>query len=729
MIGVSLLETRINQSLCFSSALMMMSSAAEQEYFTQSTNLTWDEARKHCQMCFTDLVTLTPENIQTIAKGLTSEHWVGLRKNLNSSSNSSMFWSHWANGDPLTFQNWYPGWPVLKSSSTKRGSCSCSCPATTSSATFTELATPNATSFSGLVGITTEDVTDVTTFNNFSTEDMTSGLTDTPVPTTAVPTTSMLPSVEPACVLSLDNTGERYIEDSCVVMLSWGAWMEKTCSDPLPFICYEDRFVSKVHVTNVTTRSASLSWQPGPGNISDYRLEVKGHEDLTYNLTNLTYDLVNLMAGTSYSVQVVPVKCDRDLDSQEVVFYTLPNKVENLTISNVTETSVSLSWSNPDGNEVFYLIEVQGRNITSDTEDVEVDGLTPGNPYTFTVLSVVKSNATWSEDSNITAYTKPGKVSDLKVSKSTSDCLLLNWMPPEGSTTGFRVTAVNDSRGVLFNGEVNQTEVNVTQLPMGTKITVSVTALANGTLEGESVTIVSYTAPGPISNLTLITTQDSLNATWSSNGNPEPDGNSSFFTATLQLDGKTVGENKAGVELKTHFGGLKTAANYTVIVYMVNGHLKGPPVQSSKFTLPSLPTHVTVSSFDKDKIALQWRAPANTAAVNYSIRISSSFWGHSWSVTTSETNHTFHNLMSGTNYTFELRTEVDGMSSAPANLSHFTVAEKREISLSMLCSSAESLRCDNDTTRESVIEELRGHFQTLLGDGIFWKLKEQETDN
>lgn len=87
------------------------------------------------------------------------------------------------------------------------------------------------------------------------------------------------------------------------------------------FIFFPERFLSKASVTNVTTSSAGLTWRPGP-NVSDYRLEVRGDKNLTENLTDLAYDLVNLTAGTKYSVQVVPVKCDRDLHSQKVMFYT-----------------------------------------------------------------------------------------------------------------------------------------------------------------------------------------------------------------------------------------------------------------------------------------------------------------------------------------------------------------------------------------------------------------------
>nr|XP_046235969.1 fibronectin [Scatophagus argus] len=705
-------------------ALMAMSITAEQEYFPRSRNVTWDEAREHCQACYEDLVTLTPGNIQTITQKLTSDYWVGLRKNFYSTGDPSMSWTYWANGDPLTFQNWYPGWPMLNPSLPNRDySCRCSCTSTSptarSSNTFTEFTTPNVSENAF------QNWTHMSSFSNVTDQAMTGatgiGESSTPSTTAALFTDRLC---EASCVPDVPDTIENYIEDSCVVMLSFGAWIEKNCLELLPFICYEERFFGQVNVTNVTSSSANVTWLEGPGNISHYRLEVKSYQEPIINLTDLTYSLVNLTAGTHYSIQVFPVKCERDLNPQEVAFYTIPNKVENLTVTECTDVSISLAWNRSAGNVDFYLIKVQGEEKIRNTEDIKVGNLTSGSRYKFTVLSGVGNNSIYSEESSIEGHTKPGKASNLTVSNNTNDSLLLTWQPPPGLTTGYVVTAVNDSDQTLFTETLNHTEVKVTGLPMGTRITLSVAALANDTLKGDKVTVVSFTAPGPVSNLTLVTTHDSLNATWTS-----PVHNYSRFNVTLELDGTNVTTDSIQ-EPRKHFDHLKAGANYTVIVYSVNGRFEGPPVKSSKFTRPLPPTDLSIPFFDKQQITLQWKAPANTAAVTYSVKISSSFWGHSWSLTVNDkTNHTFSDLKSGTKYDFEIQTVAGGNSSIAVLTSHFTVAEEREVSLSMLCSSAEFLLCDKNTTRESVFNQLQAHFNSLLGDNIFWKLEAQEAEN
>lgn len=76
-------------------------------------------------------------------------------------------------------------------------------------------------------------------------------------------------------------------------------------------------------MTDVTSRSAVLEWLHGPGNISHYRLEVQVGNDLNKTMINANFTyLDDLIAGTSYSVKVFPVKCERDLNPQEAVFST-----------------------------------------------------------------------------------------------------------------------------------------------------------------------------------------------------------------------------------------------------------------------------------------------------------------------------------------------------------------------------------------------------------------------
>ena len=92
------------------------------------------------------------------------------------------------------------------------------------------------------------------------------------------------------------------------------------------FLPLAEGFTSVATLTNLTSKKATVSWQAGPGDISHYRLEVRSLRgdwaDRTWILTNLTYDVDQLIEGSGYSVQVFPVKCGRDLPSNKVIFHT-----------------------------------------------------------------------------------------------------------------------------------------------------------------------------------------------------------------------------------------------------------------------------------------------------------------------------------------------------------------------------------------------------------------------
>ncbi|KAK5602762.1 hypothetical protein CRENBAI_026667 [Crenichthys baileyi] len=143
------------------------------------------------EVCYKEMVTLTPENTHIVTRMINSDHWIGLRKYINyndtieldNSTNTSPNisdtpWTLWANGDPLVFQNWYPGYPVFKSLLPKIDCCSCTClapiqtttnPPTVSSVTSQNNGNPTGPNNTTVINNNMTDFTSLLGFENATT--------------------------------------------------------------------------------------------------------------------------------------------------------------------------------------------------------------------------------------------------------------------------------------------------------------------------------------------------------------------------------------------------------------------------------------------------------------------------------------------------------------------------------------------------------------------------------
>lgn len=86
-------------------------------------------------------------------------------------------------------------------------------------------------------------------------------------------------------------------------------------------------------------------------------------------------------------------------------FFSVPKAVTNLTVSYVEKNSVCLSWEKPEGNVDFYRLTYETTLVKVTTERRKVEGLIPGTPYNFTVVSGVNDASKWSYEAHVSAYT------------------------------------------------------------------------------------------------------------------------------------------------------------------------------------------------------------------------------------------------------------------------------------------------------------------------------------
>ncbi|XP_066556406.1 receptor-type tyrosine-protein phosphatase eta [Amia ocellicauda] len=431
--------------------------------------------------------------------------------------------------------------------------------------------------------------------------------------------------------------------------------------------CYtKPGVIGNLTVTDVTTSSVSLNWTKPQGNSSFFRVEVLETGTIT-NTTETFIIMTGLTSGGKYTFRVTAVASDNSTEGAAVnVFcYTKPGVIGNLTVTDVTTSSVSLNWTKPQGNSSFFRVEVlETGTITNTTETfIIMTGLTSGGKYKFRVTAVASDNSTEGAAVNVFCYTKPGVIGNLTVTDVTTSSVSLNWTKPQGNSSFFRVEVLET--GTITN--TTETFIIMTGLTSGGKYKFRVTAVASdNSTEGAAVNVFCYTKPGVIGNLTVTdVTTSSVSLNWT-----KPQGNSSFFRVEVLETGTITNTTETFIIMT----GLTSGGKYKFRVTAVasDNSTEGAAVNVSCYTRPNPVQNLTSTVINTSSVMLQWQKPVNYSSdYTYSVKVSNSSYTQT-NTTVSET-LTVGNLESGTNYTFTVTTLTeDGTEASSSSVSCYT---------------------------------------------------------
>ncbi|XP_066565349.1 mucin-2-like [Amia ocellicauda] len=324
--------------------------------------------------------------------------------------------------------------------------------------------------------------------------------------------------------------------------------------------------VANLTVSNTTTTSLALTWSAPFGNAGGYRVEAieptgvittlnvsaikisishissessgdgelytENDTDLTVTflqVKSLSINITGLVPGRNYTLQVIAVAADNVTEGAPVTIsaFTNPNSVNNLTVMNISTTSLALTWSAPFGNAGGYRVEAieptgvittlnvsaikisishissessgDGELYTENDTDltvtflqvkslsINITGLVPGRNYTLQVIAVAADNVTEGAPVTISAFTNPNSVNNLTVMNISTTSLALTWSAPSGNAWGYRVEAIGPT---VTNLTVNTLSAEITGLVPGSNYTLRVIAVAaDNVTEGAPVTV------------------------------------------------------------------------------------------------------------------------------------------------------------------------------------------------------------------------------------------------
>ncbi|XP_072291738.1 receptor-type tyrosine-protein phosphatase eta [Eucyclogobius newberryi] len=228
--------------------------------------------------------------------------------------------------------------------------------------------------------------------------------------------------------------------------------------------------------------------------------------DLSIQGGNQSSNITGLQPGGVYFVHAHCSNCCLQAT-------TKPEKILNLTVTEVTTSDVTLSWTKPKGLSSFYAVHwTDGNNSmthhVTDTDTV-ISKLTAGVEYTITVTAVAGDDQTAGKNVTVTKYTRPAKPVHVTVNQRMTDSLNISWTLPEGRV---------DHYEVQLEGEINKTNrswFRFTNLSPGRLFEVNVTAVA-GDFRNTSKSTKFATYPLPPESIQITgRTNDSLHLSWS----------------------------------------------------------------------------------------------------------------------------------------------------------------------------------------------------------------------
>ncbi|XP_026058835.1 uncharacterized threonine-rich GPI-anchored glycoprotein PJ4664.02 isoform X3 [Carassius auratus] len=363
--------------------------------------------------------------------------------------------------------------------------------------------------------------------------------------------------------------------------------------------------IKNIRVTNITTSSGFLIWDEPVGNRSYFKLHwTDDKTNRNSTTTNTSYHITDLTAGVNYTFCISAVAADQSTEGETFCIsqFTKPDVIRNLSVANITTSSVFLTWDEPVGNRSFFKVHRTDdkTNKTTNNTSYNITDLTAGVSYTFCISAVAADQSTEGETVCISKFTKPDVIRNLRVNYITTSSVFLTWNEPIGNRSFFKLHRSDDKT----HKTTNNTSYNITGLTAGVSYTFCISAVAaDQSTEGEPVCISQCTKPDVIRNLSVANiTTSSVFLTWD-----EPVGNRYFFKVH-RTDDKT---NKTTNNTSYNITGLTAGVNYTFCISAVaaDQSTEGEAVCISQFTKPNRIINLTVSEITTSSVCLTWDEP------------------------------------------------------------------------------------------------------------------------
>ncbi|XP_076612407.1 collagen alpha-1(XII) chain isoform X2 [Chaetodon auriga] len=211
--------------------------------------------------------------------------------------------------------------------------------------------------------------------------------------------------------------------------------------------------VKNLQVTDPTTSSLKVRWEPAEGNVRQYRIfyvpSAGGAEDMEQVSGGTTNTILrNLLSDTPYTVTVVPVYPEGEGLRQSDNGKTLPRTPpRNIQVYNPTPNSLNVRWEPASGQVQQYRVSYSSLTGVRPSESVLVpgninnaflDNLIPDTPYSVTVSALYADGEGSPVNSNGKTLPRAGP-RNMRVFDATTSTLTIGWDHAEGPVRQYRI--------------------------------------------------------------------------------------------------------------------------------------------------------------------------------------------------------------------------------------------------------------------------------------------------
>eukprot|EP00063_Salmo_salar_P085537 XP_014060372.1 PREDICTED: collagen alpha-1(XII) chain isoform X7 [Salmo salar] len=211
--------------------------------------------------------------------------------------------------------------------------------------------------------------------------------------------------------------------------------------------------VKNLQVTDPTTSSLKVRWEPAEGNVRQYRLfyvpASGGAEDMEQVSGGTTSTVLrNLLSDTPYTITVVPVYPEGEGLRQSETGKTLPRTPpKNVQVYNPTTNSLNVRWEPASGQVQQYRViytPLSGERpaetvlVPGNINNAFLDSLIPDTPYSVSVLALYADGEGPPVKGDGKTLPRAGP-RNLRVFDATTNTLTIGWDHAEGPVQQYKI--------------------------------------------------------------------------------------------------------------------------------------------------------------------------------------------------------------------------------------------------------------------------------------------------